>query len=176
MAPVALGCQLVLMATQEPRNPLSGPITAAGLLRGQHLRHRGVGVWVSPPQGPGGPGPKGLGLAVGRFSQQHLSCWESCTSDPWVVATLSRRYNLQFRRWPLVFSGIRLTTVSDRTKCQALRQRSRSADTARWILLVDSTSVLPKNVHQPLGHCPVCPMASPALGPTHSYNGFPPGM
>uniref|UniRef100_UPI0037E7B013 uncharacterized protein n=1 Tax=Semicossyphus pulcher TaxID=241346 RepID=UPI0037E7B013 len=55
-------------------------------------------------------------------TRQHLSFWESCTTDPWVVTTLSQGYNLQFRRRPPVFSGIRLTIVSDPTKSCALSQ------------------------------------------------------
>ncbi|CAL8306931.1 unnamed protein product [Merluccius merluccius] len=93
MAPVALGCQLILHpATQGPRNPLRDPITVAGASGTE-----GSEVWVSPPpeiRRARGAGPEGPGLAVRHFSHQPLSCWESCASDPWVVATLSQGYNL----------------------------------------------------------------------------------
>ncbi|GLD68630.1 uncharacterized protein AKAME5_001994300 [Lates japonicus] len=67
---------------------------------------------------PKGQGASLEGPAVRRFSQQHLSCWESCTTDPWVVATLSQGYSHQFECQPLVFSGVRLTIVNNTTKSQ----------------------------------------------------------
>ncbi|XP_037627453.1 uncharacterized protein LOC119489291 [Sebastes umbrosus] len=115
VVPVALGFQLVLIRTRGPRR----------LRHGRCLKREGVGgQGIAPPgtQRARGEDPDAPGPAVGRFSQQQLSCWESSTSDPWVVATLSQGYNLQFRRRPPVFSGIRLTTVRDPTKSQALRQ------------------------------------------------------
>ncbi|XP_074481579.1 uncharacterized protein LOC141761839 [Sebastes fasciatus] len=115
VVPVALGFQLVLIRTRGPRR----------LRHGRCLKREGVGgQGIAPPgtQRARGEDPDAPGRAVGRFSQQQLSCWESSTSDPWVVATLSQGYNLQFRRRPPVFSGIRLTTVRDPTKSQALRQ------------------------------------------------------
>ena len=59
---------------------------------------------------------------MGRYSQQQLGYWESTASDPWVVATLSQGYNIQFRRRPPVHSGIRMTIMKDPTKSQALRE------------------------------------------------------
>ncbi|XP_074505795.1 uncharacterized protein LOC141775954 [Sebastes fasciatus] len=115
VVPVALGFQLVLIRTRGPRR----------LRHGRCLKREGVGgQGIAPPgtQRARGEDPDAPGPAVGRFSQQQLSCWESSTSDPWVVATLSQGYNLQFRRRPPVFSGIRLSTVRDPTKSQALRQ------------------------------------------------------
>ncbi|XP_074470437.1 uncharacterized protein LOC141754903 [Sebastes fasciatus] len=115
VVPAALGFQLVLIRTRGPRR----------LRHGRCLKREGVGgQGIAPPgtQRARGEDPDAPGPAVGRFSQQQLSCWESSTSDPWVVATLSQGYNLQFRRRPPVFSGIRLSTVRDPTKSQALRQ------------------------------------------------------
>ncbi|XP_074483968.1 uncharacterized protein LOC141763298 [Sebastes fasciatus] len=115
VVPAALGFQLVLIRTRGPRR----------LQHGRCLKREGVGgQGIAPPgtQRARGEDPDAPGPAVGRFSQQQLSCWESSTSDPWVVATLSQGYNLQFRRRPPVFSGIRLSTVRDPTKSQALRQ------------------------------------------------------
>ena len=121
----ALGRQLVLGTILDLRGPRSTVTPVAGPLHGRRLRRRGAGDrGFAPPeaQRARGAGPEGPGPAVGRFSQQHLSYWESCTSDPWVLATLSQGYNLQFRCRPPVFSGVRPTTVSDPTKAQALRQ------------------------------------------------------
>lgn len=39
--------------------------------------------------------------AVGRFSVQHLDYWRMSLSNPWVLATVSRGYTLQFRHRPV---------------------------------------------------------------------------
>ncbi|CAL8378857.1 unnamed protein product [Boreogadus saida] len=101
---------------------------------------RGQGVGVSPPPGPQedvGAGADGSGPGVGRFTQQHLICWGSCTTDPWMVATFSQWYNLQFRCRPPVFRGIRLTTVSDPTRRQALSQEVTTLLEKKAIEIVD---------------------------------------
>ncbi|CAL8366213.1 unnamed protein product [Boreogadus saida] len=108
MAPIVLCRQCVLVVIPGPHQLLSDPIKHIGLPQGLHPRHREVGV----PGPQEGAGTDGSGPGVGCFAQQHLICWGSCTTDPWVVATLSQGYNLQFRRRPPVFRGIRLTTVS----------------------------------------------------------------
>ena len=53
-----------------------------------------------------------MGSVVSCFSQQQLNYWAACTSDPWVVSTLTQRYELQFRRRPLAFSRVKMTIVS----------------------------------------------------------------
>ena len=62
-----------------------------------------------------GPGPS-------RFTPQQLGRWEALTVDPWVVATLSKGYSIQFRRRPPSFGGVRMTTVGDPLRSQALSQ------------------------------------------------------
>ncbi|XP_042562141.1 LOW QUALITY PROTEIN: uncharacterized protein LOC122131476 [Clupea harengus] len=59
--------------------------------------------------------------AVGRFSSQHLRRWEAVTSDPWVLATLSQGYIIQFQGRPPKFRGVKTTTVTN-PKALALRQ------------------------------------------------------
>ena len=63
-----------------------------------------------------------MGSVVGCFSQQQLSYWAACTSDPWVVSTITQGYELQFRRRPLAFSRVKMTIVSDPAKALALSQ------------------------------------------------------
>jgi hypothetical protein len=67
-------------------------------------------------------GPEGPRPAVGQFSYQQLSYWEATTPDPWVIATLTQGYKLQFRRRPPAFKGVRMTVVSDPNSSLALRQ------------------------------------------------------
>ncbi|XP_039511917.1 NLR family CARD domain-containing protein 3-like [Pimephales promelas] len=67
-------------------------------------------------------GPEGLRPAVGQFSYQQLSYWEATTSDPWVIATLTQGYKLQFRRRPPAFKGVRMTVVSDPNSSLALKR------------------------------------------------------
>ena len=74
------------------------------------------------PQEAEGVGVRPMGSVVGCFSQQQLSYWAACTSDPWVVSTLTQRYELQFRRRPLAFSRVKMTIVSDPAKALALSQ------------------------------------------------------
>jgi len=68
----------------------------------------------------GGLGPEVSGPVVGCFSQQQLSYWAVCTSDPWVVSTLTQGYELQFQ--PLAFGRVKMTVVSDPAKALALAQ------------------------------------------------------
>ncbi|CAL8333814.1 unnamed protein product [Boreogadus saida] len=42
------------------------------------------------PVEAGGPGARTTGPVVGCFSQQQISYWAACTTDPWVVSTLTR--------------------------------------------------------------------------------------
>ena len=140
MAPIVLCHQRVLVVISGPHQLLSDPINPLGLPQGQHHRHRGVGGRGFPPPGPQegvGAGTDGSWPGVGRFTQQHLICWGSCTTDPWVVTTLSQGYNLQFRRRPPVFRGIRLTTVSDPTRRQALSQEVSTLLEKKAIEIVD---------------------------------------
>ena len=50
--------------------------------------------------GAGGLDAEAAGPAVGYFSHQQLQQWAAHASDPWVVATLTHGYRLQFRRRP----------------------------------------------------------------------------
>ncbi|CAL8314978.1 unnamed protein product [Boreogadus saida] len=94
MAPIVLCRQRVLVvipgpapAPERPNQTRRAPTRPAAQVR------------RVPPPGPQedvGAGTVGSGPGVGRFAQQHLICWGSCTTDPWVVATLSQGYNLQF--------------------------------------------------------------------------------
>ncbi|CAL8387529.1 unnamed protein product [Boreogadus saida] len=74
------------------------------------------------PVEAGGPGARTTGPVVGCFSQQQISYWAACTTDPWVVSTLTRGYELQFRRRPQAFGRVRMTVVRDPTKAAALAQ------------------------------------------------------
>ncbi|CAL8352633.1 unnamed protein product [Boreogadus saida] len=59
------------------------------------------------PQEAGGVGARPTGPVVGCFSHQQLSYWAACTSDPWVVSTLTQGYKLQFRHRPVAFSRVK---------------------------------------------------------------------
>ena len=74
------------------------------------------------PQEAGGAGARPSGPGVGSFSHQQLSYWAACTSDPWVVSTLTQGYELQFRRRPLAFSRVKMTVVNDPAEALALDQ------------------------------------------------------
>ncbi|KAL2091534.1 hypothetical protein ACEWY4_013797 [Coilia grayii] len=63
---------------------------------------------------------------VGHFTSQELLSWEAVTSDPWVLDTLSRGYSIQFKRGPPWFTGVKMTTVRDKTKALALRQEIKA--------------------------------------------------
>lgn len=69
-----------------------------------------------------GPDGESLGPAVGSFTTQQLHYWAAHTLDPWVVATLSQGYKLQFRRRPPTSSRVTVTIISDPAKALALDQ------------------------------------------------------
>ena len=124
--PAALGRCHGRTAIREPRTSSSlivAELLIRLLLAWRLRRTGGGGLDFGPPESQGGRGGghEPPGPAVGRFSQQQLGYWESCSPDPWVVATLSRGYNIQFRRRPPIYSGIKMTIVNDPTKSQALR-------------------------------------------------------
>ncbi|XP_028302770.1 LOW QUALITY PROTEIN: uncharacterized protein LOC114463422 [Gouania willdenowi] len=74
------------------------------------------------PRGAGGAEIEALGPAVGLFSHQQLQQWATHASDPWVVATLTYGYKLQFRRRPPTSGRVRMTSISDPAKVLALDQ------------------------------------------------------
>lgn len=74
------------------------------------------------PSGVRGCGGRGGWPTVGYFSQGQLDYWASHTSDTWVLATLSRGYQLQFRRRPTVPGRVRWTVIRDPAKSRALVQ------------------------------------------------------
>lgn len=100
-----------------------------------------AGAFVNQPASqPGRPRPHPLGAilpgppgAVGResdatrptvgcFSRQQLRYWAAQTTDPWVVATLTHGYRLQFRRRPHIPHRVRVTIIRDPVKARALDQ------------------------------------------------------
>ena len=97
MAPIVLCHQRVLVVIPGPHKLLSDPITDVGLPQGQHPRQEAKFLPPPRPQEDVGAGTDGSGPGVGRFAQQHLICWGSCTTGTWMVAMLSQGYNLQFR-------------------------------------------------------------------------------
>ncbi|XP_074544637.1 uncharacterized protein LOC141804210 [Halichoeres trimaculatus] len=74
------------------------------------------------PQGAGGPEIEALGPAVGCFSHRQLQQWAARSLDPWVVATLTHGYRLQFRRRPPTSRPVVITSISDPAKALALDQ------------------------------------------------------
>ena len=74
------------------------------------------------PQEAGGVGARPSGPVFGSFSHQQLSYWAACTSDSWVVSTVTQGYELQFRRRPLAFSRVKMTVVNDPAEALALDQ------------------------------------------------------
>ncbi|XP_073732565.1 uncharacterized protein [Misgurnus anguillicaudatus] len=76
--------------------------------------------------------------AVGRFSSQQLERWKAITPDPWVLATLSRGYSIQFQRRPPRFRGVKDTIVSHPGKALALRQEINALLEKGAITLIDS--------------------------------------
>ena len=74
------------------------------------------------PPGAGGPDTEATGPAVGHFTHQQLRCWAAQASDPWVVATLTHGYKLQFRRRPPTASRVKMTIIGDPAKALALDQ------------------------------------------------------
>ncbi|KAJ8370060.1 hypothetical protein SKAU_G00100880 [Synaphobranchus kaupii] len=65
--------------------------------------------------------PDWLATGLGRFSQAQRTNWEERVESPWVLDTVLRGYKLQFRCRPPPYRGIRVTTVSDRSKKEALQ-------------------------------------------------------
>ncbi|KAJ8346507.1 hypothetical protein SKAU_G00279080 [Synaphobranchus kaupii] len=65
--------------------------------------------------------PDRLATGLGRFSQAQRANWEERVESPWVLDTVLRGYKLQFRCRPPPYWGIRVTTVSDHSKKEALR-------------------------------------------------------
>ncbi|XP_037536617.1 uncharacterized protein LOC119413633 [Nematolebias whitei] len=94
--------------------------------------------WSTDQLGRLGPGtlaaapPRPLGVVegdgdairptVGYFSHQQLSYWVAHAVDPWVVATLTHGYRLQFRRRPRISGRVKMTVIADPVKAQALDQ------------------------------------------------------
>ena len=62
-------------------------------LPGSLVPHNPIGAYPEP-QEAGRVGARPIGPIVGLFSQQQLSYWAACTSDPWVVSTLTQGYEL----------------------------------------------------------------------------------
>ena len=84
----ALSHQLTVVVCGGPSGPLNClPVAfvspVAGLL-GSLVPQSLTGAPQGAPEA-GGLGPEVSGLVVGCFSQQQLSYWAACTSDPWVV-------------------------------------------------------------------------------------------
>ena len=71
------------------------------------------------PQGAEGANTEATGPAVGTFTSQQLSYWAARASDPWVLATLSHGYKLQFRRRPPP-GRVKVTIIGDPAKALAL--------------------------------------------------------
>lgn len=65
--------------------------------------------------------PDLLATGVFCFSRAQRANWEERVESPWVLNTVLRGYRLQFRRRPPPYRGIRVTTVSDRSKKEVLR-------------------------------------------------------
>lgn len=76
--------------------------------------------------------------APSRFSPAHLRHWEAVVSDQWVISTLFEGYNIQFRRRPPQFNGVRTTVVSDPLRSAALKQEIMELLHKGAIELVDS--------------------------------------
>ena len=87
--------------------------------------HLGPRTLDAPPPGPlgaEGPGIEATGPAVGYFSNQQLEYWAATASDPWVVSTLTHRYELQFRRRPPSAGRVKATVIGDPAKATILDQ------------------------------------------------------
>ncbi|KAK7898748.1 hypothetical protein WMY93_019601 [Mugilogobius chulae] len=96
---------------------------------GEHHAHRldNLGPMIQPvdplgPQGAVGLDDEAFRPAVGYFTQQQLNFWAAQASDPWVVATLTHGYKLQFRRRPPCSSRVAMTIIDNPTKALALDQ------------------------------------------------------
>ena len=78
----------------------------------------------APPevQDLGAVQPRGGGTPAEFHSQLCLDSWEETVSDPWVLATVSKGYRIQFRRRPPPHSRIRMTIVTDPVQAQILTQ------------------------------------------------------
>lgn len=89
------------------------------------------------PLGAGGPETEAFGPAVGSFTHQQLSYWAAHASDPWVIATLTHGYKLQFRRRPPVSRRVKTTIISDPAKALALDQELSALLAMKAIEAVD---------------------------------------
>ncbi|XP_030272829.1 uncharacterized protein LOC115581680 [Sparus aurata] len=90
----------------------------------RHAGSSGFSPVLPVKRGPTGDAPPGVrddrlgphrggGSAAAVSSQLCLDSWEERVLDPWVLATVSTGYRIQFRRRPPPFSGVRMTTVRD---------------------------------------------------------------
>ncbi|CAL8348958.1 unnamed protein product [Boreogadus saida] len=115
-------------SVSAPGRPRAPPAAPRGRYQPPHsypARDEGLRSLTGTPPEPieaGGPGARTTGPVVRCFSQQQISYWAACTIDPWVVSTLTRGYELQFRRRPQAFGRVRMTVVRDPTKAAALAQ------------------------------------------------------
>ncbi|XP_020780058.2 uncharacterized protein LOC110159790 [Boleophthalmus pectinirostris] len=88
----------------------------------------------SPPRARGQPG-EAVVPAVGHFTREQLEYWATHSPDTWVVATLSRGYQLQFRRRPPVPGQVKMTIIGDTVKAHTLAQEIRT--------LLDKGAIVP---------------------------------
>lgn len=61
-------------------------------------------------------------LAPSRLTTTQRRHWEALNSDPWVISTMFKGYNIQFKRRPPKFNGVRTTVVSDPVRLLALKE------------------------------------------------------
>ncbi|CAL8348574.1 unnamed protein product [Boreogadus saida] len=107
---------------RRSRRPAQQPADNFRAHRPGSLRPQSLTGTPPEPTEAGGPGARITGPVVCCFSQQQLGNWAACTIDPWVVSTLTRGYELQFRRRPQAFGRVKMTVVRDPTKAAALAQ------------------------------------------------------
>lgn len=101
------------------------PVGTAVIRFGTRLgRPGGQPLAAAPPRPLGVVGTESEAIrpAVGYFSHQQLRTWAALAVDPWVVATLTQGYKLQFRRRPHISRRVKVTVISDPVKAQALDQ------------------------------------------------------
>ncbi|CAL8269035.1 unnamed protein product [Boreogadus saida] len=89
-----LSCHLITPVAYEGLSGLhNSPRMAFGppnaYLPGSSVPHNPTDA-PPEPQEAGGAGARPSGPVVGCFSHQQLSYWAACTSDPWVVSTLTQ--------------------------------------------------------------------------------------
>lgn len=96
----------------------------AGKVFGPTLRPEVLLRESAPPEAQGlmGVTPRGMGVDAGTRPQLCLDSWVRKISDPWVLATVSNGYRLQFRRRPPPFSRVRMTLVRDPVQAQFLKR------------------------------------------------------